>query len=76
MMTRRRSGEECSKAVRTSSEISVRWPMYPNRKPFGFALGILCQAPVLGGLNHSSPFHVVLLLAFYYPMHNLSVPEQ
>jgi hypothetical protein len=50
--------------------------MYPNRKPFGFALVVLRQVLVSRGPNQKLPFYVVLFLAFYYPMDNLSVPEQ
>jgi len=50
--------------------------MYPNRKPFGFALGVFRQVLVSGGPNQGLPFYVVLFLALYYPMQNLSVPEQ
>ena len=50
--------------------------MYPNRRPFGFALRNFRQVLALGSPNQDLPFYVVLLLAFYYPMHNLGVPEQ
>lgn len=76
MMTRRRSGEECSKVVSTSSEMSVRCPMYPNRKPFGLVLWVYHQVLVPRGPNRESPFYIILFLTLYYSMHNLSVPEQ
>lgn len=50
--------------------------MYPNRRPFGFELGIFRRILISKGQIQGAPFYIVLFLALYYSVHNLSVPEQ